>query len=122
MRPTGDEVSTKRTFYNIDKSNNGQVCQCNRLDLSIKSISCRQRSGRRKCIGLDFLALRIPITRYGVDIMATKTSNGKIKKTSRGMRKHVRRMKQESRKTGVPVNELKKRVRSTQVPKTKKEA
>ena len=54
--------------------------------------------------------------------MVTKTSNGKIKKTSRGMRKHVRRMKQESRKTGVPVNELKKKVRSPQVPKTKKEA
>lgn len=54
--------------------------------------------------------------------MVTKTSNGKIKKTSRGMRKHVRRMKEESRKTGVPVNELKKKVRSTQVPKTKKEA
>jgi hypothetical protein len=53
----------------------------------------------------------------GVDIMIIKTSNGKIKKTSRGMRKHVRRMKQESRKTGVPVNELKKRVRSPQVPK-----
>jgi hypothetical protein len=44
------------------------------------------------------------------------------KKTSRGMRKHVRRMKQESRKTGVPVNELKKRVRIAQVPKKKKEA
>ena len=54
--------------------------------------------------------------------MVTKTSNGKIKKTSRGMRKHVRRMKQESRKTGVPVNELKKRVRLPTVPKTKKEA
>jgi hypothetical protein len=54
--------------------------------------------------------------------MVTKTSNGKIKKTSRGMRKHVRRMKQESRKTGVPVNELKKKVLPTQVPKTKKEA
>ena len=54
--------------------------------------------------------------------MVTKTSDGKIKKTSRGMRKHVRRMKQESRKTGVPVNELKKKVRSPQVPKVKKEA
>jgi hypothetical protein len=43
-----------------------------------------------------------------------------IKKTSRGMRKHVRRMKQESRKMGVPVNELKKKVRP--VSKTKKEA
>ncbi|HJR79863.1 MAG TPA: hypothetical protein VJ821_07310 [Anaerolineales bacterium] len=52
--------------------------------------------------------------------MVTKTSNGKIKKTSRGMRKHVRRMKQESRKTGIPVNELKKRVRLPKV--SKKEA
>lgn len=49
--------------------------------------------------------------------MATKA----IKKTSRGMRKHVRRMKQESRKTGVPIDELKKRVRVQQVPKKKKE-
>jgi hypothetical protein len=31
-------------------------------------------------------------------------------------------MKQESRKTGVPVNELKKRVSLPKVPKTKKEA
>jgi len=52
--------------------------------------------------------------------MVEKTSNGKIKKTSKGMRKHVRRMKQESRKTGIPVNELKRRVRSPQV--SKKEA
>jgi hypothetical protein len=37
------------------------------------------------------------------------------------MRKHVRRMKQESRKTGVPVNELKKKVPQPKVPKTKKE-
>ena len=54
--------------------------------------------------------------------MATKTSNGKIKKTSRGMRKHVRRMKQESREAGIPVSAWKKKVRSPQVPKTKKEA
>jgi hypothetical protein len=52
--------------------------------------------------------------------MVTKTSNGKIKKTSRGMRKHVRRLKQESRKAGIPINELKRRVRSPQV--SKKEA
>ena len=52
--------------------------------------------------------------------MVTKTNQGKVGKTSRGMRKHVRRMKQESRKTGIPVNELKKRVRLPQVPKTKK--
>lgn len=49
--------------------------------------------------------------------MATNTA----KKTSRGMRKHVRRMKQESRKTGVPVSELRKMVRVPQVSKTKKE-
>jgi hypothetical protein len=60
------------------------------------------------------------MTKYGVDIMATKTSKGKLKKTSRGMRKHVRRMKQEARKAGVPDNQLKKRLRSPQV--SKKEA
>jgi hypothetical protein len=38
------------------------------------------------------------------------------------MRKHVRRPKQESRKMGIPVNELKRKVRSPQVPKVKKEA
>ena len=53
--------------------------------------------------------------------MVTKTSNGKIKKTSRGVRKHVRRMKQESRKAGIPISELKKKVRSPQVTKVKKE-
>jgi len=58
------------------------------------------------------------ITKYGVNNMPTET----IKKTSRGMRKHVRRMKQESRKAGIPINELKKRMRSPQVPKVKKEA
>ena len=50
--------------------------------------------------------------------MATKT----IKKTSRGMRKHVRRQKQESRKMGIPVNEVKRKVRSPQAPEVKKEA
>lgn len=52
--------------------------------------------------------------------MVTKTSNEKIKKTSRGMRKHVRRMKQESRKAGIPINELKRKVHPAQV--SKKEA
>lgn len=54
--------------------------------------------------------------------MVTKTSNGKIDKTSRGMRKHVRRLRQEARKTGVPISELKKKVRLPKVPKAKKEA
>jgi len=40
-----------------------------------------------------------------------------IKKASKGMRKHVRRMKQEARKAGIPVNELKKKVRPSQVSK-----
>jgi hypothetical protein len=53
----------------------------------------------------------------GVHKMATTA----IKKTSRGMRKHVRRMKQESRKTGIPINELKKKVRTPQIAKKKKE-
>jgi hypothetical protein len=57
------------------------------------------------------------MTENGVDIMVTKTNQGKVKKTSRGLRKHVRRMKQESRKTGVPVNELKKKVRTSKVSK-----
>jgi hypothetical protein len=52
--------------------------------------------------------------------MVIKTDQEKVKKTSRGMRKHVRRMKQESRKTGIPVNELKKSVRIPKV--SKKEA
>ena len=54
--------------------------------------------------------------------MVTTTSNGKTKKTSRGMRKHMRRMKQESRKAGIPISQLKKRVRKPQEPKVKKEA
>ena len=67
------------------------------------------------------ITIRNLMTKYGVDRMVTKTSNGKIQKTSRGMRKHVRRMKQESRKAGIPIIELKKKVRLPQVPKTKKE-
>ena len=54
--------------------------------------------------------------------MVTKISNGKIKKTSRGMRKHVRRMKQETREAGIPIGQWKKKVRQPAKPKTKKEA
>ena len=54
--------------------------------------------------------------------MATKTGNEKIKKTSRGMRKHVRRMKQETREAGIPLNQWKKKVRKPSRPKAKKEA
>jgi len=54
--------------------------------------------------------------------MVTKTNQGKVKKTSRGMRKHVRRVKQETREAGIPFSEWKKKVRISQVPKTKKEA
>jgi hypothetical protein len=43
--------------------------------------------------------------------MADTTGNGKIEKTSRGMRKHMRRVKQESRKAGTPINEWKKKLR-----------
>jgi hypothetical protein len=54
--------------------------------------------------------------------MVINTDQGKVKKTSRGMRKHVRRMKQETRAAGIPMSEWKKKVRVAQVPKTKKEA
>ena len=49
--------------------------------------------------------------------MADTTGNGKIKKTSRGMRKHLRRVKQESRKAGTPISEWKKKVRTQPLPK-----
>jgi hypothetical protein len=57
------------------------------------------------------------ITEYGVYRMAETTGNGKNKKTSRGMRKHLRRVKQESRKAGIPVSEWKKKVRSQPIAK-----
>ena len=44
--------------------------------------------------------------------MAAKPVKVKSKKTSRGQRKHVRRMKQESRKGSLPDNQVKKRVRA----------
>jgi hypothetical protein len=51
--------------------------------------------------------------------MAEKTSNGKVKKTSRGLRKHLRRVKQESRKAGTPISEWKKKIRIQQNSKKK---
>ena len=51
--------------------------------------------------------------------MTDTTSNGKTKKTSRGMRKHLRRVKQESRKAGIPVSEWKKKVRTQPIAKKK---
>ena len=53
--------------------------------------------------------------------MVTNTSNGKIKKTSRGMRKHVRRMKQETREAGIPMSQWKTKVRKPSQPKAKEE-
>jgi len=49
--------------------------------------------------------------------MVTKASPEKVKRASKGVRKHIRRMKQESRKAGIPINELKKKVRIPKVPK-----
>ena len=49
--------------------------------------------------------------------MDEKTSNGKVKRTSRGLRKHLRRVKQESRKAGIPISEWKKPVRQQPIPK-----
>ncbi len=49
--------------------------------------------------------------------MAEKSGEGKTKRKSKGMRKHVRRMKQETRKAGTPLSEWKKKVRSLPIPK-----
>jgi hypothetical protein len=49
--------------------------------------------------------------------MAEKTSEEKTKRKSKGMRKHVRRMKQETRKAGTPLSEWKKKVRIQPVSK-----
>jgi hypothetical protein len=63
--------------------------------------------------------LRKQITEYGVDGMADTTGKRKIEKTSRGMRKHMRRVKQESRKAGTPISEWKKKVRVQPLAKKK---
>ena len=57
------------------------------------------------------------MTKYGIDIMVTKTGKMKRKKLSRGQRKHVRRMKQEARRAGIPDNQIKNRVRTSEAPK-----
>ena len=49
--------------------------------------------------------------------MADKTSNENVKRKSKGMRKHLRRVKQESRKAGTPISEWKKKVRQQPIPK-----
>jgi len=51
--------------------------------------------------------------------MAEKTSKGKTKRTSRSMRKHLRRVKQESRKAGTPISDWKKPVRQQPIPSKK---
>jgi hypothetical protein len=65
---------------------------------------------------LDF-PVKNSITEKGNYRMAEKTNTGKGKKTSRGMRKHLRRVKQESRKAGTPVSEWKKKVRTQPIAK-----
>ena len=44
--------------------------------------------------------------------MITKIGKTERKKSSRGQRKHVRRMKQEARRTSIPDNPIKKRMRT----------
>lgn len=57
------------------------------------------------------------MTKYGVDIMVTKTGKTKRKQLSRGQRKHVRRMKQEARRASIPDNQIKNRMRISEAPK-----
>ena len=49
--------------------------------------------------------------------MVTKTGKTKPKRLSKGQRKHVRRMKQDARKTGIPDNQIKNRMRTSEAPK-----
>jgi hypothetical protein len=72
----------------------------------------RDKYSNQKMESFSFPGLRNPITEYGVDRMAEITGNDKVKKTSRGMRKHLRRVKQESRRAGTPISEWKKKVRT----------
>jgi hypothetical protein len=44
--------------------------------------------------------------------MDAKTDKTKAKRPSKGMRKHIRRTKQEARKNSIPGNEVKKKVQS----------
>lgn len=49
--------------------------------------------------------------------MVTKTGKKEHKQTSRGQRKHVRRMKQEARRTSIPDNAIKSRKRTSELLK-----
>jgi hypothetical protein len=49
--------------------------------------------------------------------MVTKTGKIERKQTSRGQRKHVRRMKQEARRTSIPENVIKSKKRTSEAPK-----
>ncbi len=49
--------------------------------------------------------------------MVTKTGKTEHRQLSRGQRKHVRRMKQEARRTSIPDNPIKKRARTPVVVK-----
>ena len=49
--------------------------------------------------------------------MITKTGKTERKQSSRGQRKHVRRMKQEARRGSIPDNVIKSRKRTSEVPK-----
>lgn len=49
--------------------------------------------------------------------MVPKAGSPKQKKTSRGQRKHVRRMKQEARRTSIPDNPILNRRRPEDAPK-----
>jgi len=53
----------------------------------------------------------------GVNIMVTNLVKAKSKKTSRGQRTHVRRMKQEARKGPIVDNRLNKKSRKIEIVK-----
>jgi len=49
--------------------------------------------------------------------MENKTVKTERKQTSRGQRKHMRRVKQEARKNSLPENPTLKKIRTSEVPK-----
>ncbi len=57
------------------------------------------------------------MTKKELTKMITNASKTERKQSSRGQRKHVRRMKQEARRVSIPDNVIKSKKRTSEVPK-----
>ena len=65
----------------------------------------------------DKVAKTDTIARTDKAAKADTVTKTKTKRLSKGQRKHVRRMKQEARRAGIPDNQIKNRVRTSEAPK-----